>query len=210
MKTSSARRSNRELTEETRARLLAAGRRLFGDCGFSGTSTAALSEEAGLTRGALQYQFGDKAGLFAAVFDTVLTDAAEVVATQTMDHSHGVGEVGTGLVLFARALDQPGVRRVVLEDGPSTLGWAAWRSRVAGVALPLLRHAVGHWAEAGRIAPDEVDGLAELLLAAALHAALARAGGDHGPDRALARLVERLAGTETALRAGPATATSTP
>ncbi len=52
----------------TRERLLAAGLRLFAQQGFSKTSTRELAEEAGANVAAISYHFGDKAGLYRAVF----------------------------------------------------------------------------------------------------------------------------------------------
>ena len=54
--------------DHTRERLLAAGLRLFAQQGFSKTSTRELAEEAGANVAAISYHFGDKAGLYRAVF----------------------------------------------------------------------------------------------------------------------------------------------
>jgi AcrR family transcriptional regulator len=55
-------------TEDARARLVAAGLRLFADQGFAETSTRELAEAAGVNVAAISYYFGDKAGLYRAVF----------------------------------------------------------------------------------------------------------------------------------------------
>jgi TetR/AcrR family transcriptional regulator, regulator of cefoperazone and chloramphenicol sensitivity len=53
---------------EPRARLLDAGLRLFAAQGFAKTSTRELAEAAGVNVAAISYYFGDKAGLYRAVF----------------------------------------------------------------------------------------------------------------------------------------------
>ena len=188
----SSRRTNKEWTEGTRAALAEAAQRLFASRGFADVSAEEIAREAGLTRGAIQYQFGDRRGLFAYVFDRVLARVGTDLSSATMDHAHGVHEVAAGTEIFAKAVANGAVERIMLIDGPAVLGWAEWQDRCRRVGLPLLIHGLGHWAEAGIIKQDEVPGLADLLLASTLHAGLAAANGDAEPSRALQRLIHRL------------------
>lgn len=191
----SSRRSNREWSEATRGALADAAERLFAARGYADVSAEEIARTAGLTRGAIQYQFGDRRALFAHVFDRLLDRLSARLFTATMAHAHGVHEVAAGTRLFADAVAEPAVQRILLIDGPSVLGWADWRERCGRVGLPLLTHALGHWAEAGVIGGDEVPGLADLLLASTLHAALAQAHGDEQPMQALHRMIERMGRT---------------
>ncbi len=59
------------MMQETRAKLLAAGRKAFAEKGFAGAYMDDFTAQAGLTRGALYHNFGDKRGLFAAVVDEI-------------------------------------------------------------------------------------------------------------------------------------------
>jgi AcrR family transcriptional regulator len=54
--------------EDTRQRLLNAGLRLFANQGYAQTSTRELAEAAQVNVAAISYHFGDKAGLYRAVF----------------------------------------------------------------------------------------------------------------------------------------------
>lgn len=54
------RKPRSEMIAETRAKLLAAGRRAFGSIGYAEASMDDFTAEAGLTRGALYHHFGDK------------------------------------------------------------------------------------------------------------------------------------------------------
>ncbi|MDG2535988.1 TetR/AcrR family transcriptional regulator [Sphingomonas sp. HITSZ_GF] len=65
------RRTQAERTAETREALLDAAIRLLYRNGYGGTSTEAISEEAGVTRGALQHHFGTRPQLMAEVIGTV-------------------------------------------------------------------------------------------------------------------------------------------
>ena len=70
---------------EARQQLMSAALRLFAEKGFAKTSTRAIAEAAGVNLAAIRYYFGDKAGLYSAMF------------TEPMAGPHS----GTGLV------DQP-------------------------------------------------------------------------------------------------------
>jgi len=54
--------------DDARARLLQAGLRLFAQQGYSSTSTRELAEAASVNVASISYYFGDKAGLYRAVF----------------------------------------------------------------------------------------------------------------------------------------------
>jgi AcrR family transcriptional regulator len=57
--------------EETRARIVTAALRLFGDRGFDGVSTREIAEDAGVNPPALQYYFDSKEGLYCACAEYV-------------------------------------------------------------------------------------------------------------------------------------------
>ena len=57
--------------EETRAKLIKAARKAFAAKGYAAASMDELTAEAGLTRGALYHNFGDKKGLLRAGIDQI-------------------------------------------------------------------------------------------------------------------------------------------
>ena len=61
-------RAPRQDGEASRARLLHSGLELFAQQGFAKTSTRELAEHAGVNVASISYYFGDKAGLYRAVF----------------------------------------------------------------------------------------------------------------------------------------------
>jgi AcrR family transcriptional regulator len=76
-----ARRSPVQVGEETRAELIAAGRRLFGQRGYDGASVRAITRAAGANLGAVTYHFGSKRALYATVLEQGLRPIAARVQT---------------------------------------------------------------------------------------------------------------------------------
>jgi TetR/AcrR family transcriptional regulator, regulator of cefoperazone and chloramphenicol sensitivity len=66
--------------EASRARLLGSGLRLFAQQGFAKTSTRELADAAGVNVAAIRYYFGDKAGLYRAVFLEPMGSTQEDIA----------------------------------------------------------------------------------------------------------------------------------
>ena len=79
-KVQTAGRPQRSDGEESRRRLLHTALRLFAEKGFERTSTREIAAEAGANIGAISYYFGDKAGLYRAVFFEPLGNPKDDIA----------------------------------------------------------------------------------------------------------------------------------
>ncbi len=66
--------------DPARARLLRAGLRLFSQQGFAATTTRELAQAAGVNVAAISYYFGDKAGLYQAVYFEPMGDIDDSIA----------------------------------------------------------------------------------------------------------------------------------
>jgi AcrR family transcriptional regulator len=123
------RRTQAERTAVTRGRLLEAGTRLFATDGFAAVSTQAIVDAAGVTRGALYHQFGDKAGLFDAVYEEVERDVVAAIMTRIAEANPAtqLEAMRVGARLFLEECSSPKVQRIVLIDAPAVLGWDRWR-----------------------------------------------------------------------------------
>src|SRR5258706_2235424 len=86
-------RAPRSDGEQSRGRLLHAGLRLFAQQGFAKTSTREIAEAANTNVASISYYFGDKAGLYRAVFlepiDTPPRDMSGLLAA-TCSLVHGL------------------------------------------------------------------------------------------------------------------------
>jgi len=72
--------------EQSRERLLHAAMRLFGQQGFSKTSTREIAQAAGANVAAISYYFGDKAGLYEACFGFLCNTPGGNVAAFEQPH----------------------------------------------------------------------------------------------------------------------------
>lgn len=189
------RRTQAERSASTRAALIAAARELFTVRGYAGTGREEIVKLAGVTRGALHHHFGSKAELFRAVFEDVergLTERVAGVAGTGADPMDGLRR-GCEAFLDA-ATSEPAVRRIVLTDAPSVLGWRAWRELDARYGLGLAITALTAVMDAGQIERRPVEPLAHMLLAALTEAAMLVAGSAD-PDRTRAEvgaIIDRL------------------
>jgi AcrR family transcriptional regulator len=72
--------------EQSRERLLQAAMRLFGEQGFSKTSTREIAQAAGANVAAISYYFGDKAGLYQACFTAICKPIDDNIALFDQPH----------------------------------------------------------------------------------------------------------------------------
>ncbi|MGE6699590.1 TetR/AcrR family transcriptional regulator [Hyphomonas sp. NPDC076900] len=192
-------RSRAQKPSRNRERLVAAARQLFGAKGYAATGTEEIVAAAGITRGALYYQFADKTDLFRAVLEQALREIGEETFHTTMTsvaHDREDLEVGTQVMLdiFSR----PDIERIVLLDGPAVLGWSTWREIQRPLHLALIGHALQHLVDEGLIPLQPLEPLADVISGAAMQAALAIATAQN-PKQArkiygasLSQLLQRL------------------
>lgn len=167
-----------EMMQETRGKLLASARKAFASDGYAATSMDDLTAAAGLTRGALYHNFGDKKGLLAAVVDQIdaeMADRAREIGSAA--GSLWAGLLAEGAAYIEMALD-PEVQRIVLLDGPAVLGDPSrWPSQ--NRCLEATRSAVKILCAEGLLREVDTEAAARLLNGAALNAALWVAACDH-------------------------------
>jgi AcrR family transcriptional regulator len=176
-------RTRPEHGEQTRTHLLALARAMFAEQGHAGVALQELCERAGVTRGALYHHFPNKDALFAAVCEEVAGDVSRAVTGRARRHSAPADRLAAGCEAFLDACTRPDVRRILLTDGPSVLGWQAFRDIDARHGLGLLTTALGTAVAEGTIAAVPVEATAHML-AAALNEAAMLIGTAPDPDRA--------------------------
>lgn len=169
-----ARRTQAERTAATRARVLEAGRNLFATNGYAATSTQSIVDAAGVTRGALYHQFGDKTGLFAAVYEDVERGLVGTISTRiaTAAPADYLSAMRIGARAFLDECSTPKVQRIVLIDAPAVLGWDRWREVGMKYGLGVIEAMLGAAVADGAIPAQPLRATAHVLLGALDEAAL--------------------------------------
>jgi AcrR family transcriptional regulator len=181
------RRSNAELTEATRASLLARAREAFAAHGYADAPLDELVRAAGLTKGALYHHFGSKQGLFEAVLRDLDAQVARVVEAAMPGGGATLGDLEAGCHAWLEAMLDPGARRILLLDAPSVLGHRATREFDAATSIALLAALIDDLRGSGAI-DATVDALPTAhLVAGALYETALWMGEQPAPRRALAR-----------------------
>lgn len=166
-----------QMVEDTRAKLIAAARKAFATKGYAASSMDDFTAEAGLTRGALYHNFGDKKGLLQAVIDQI--DAEMLVrqrAAQAEAKTPWEGFMNEGLAYIEMALE-PEIQRIMLLDGPAVLGDPSqWPNQTA--CLRTSTQTIEALIKEGIVKPVDAEAAARLINGAALNAALWIAAAD--------------------------------
>ncbi len=176
----------------TRAELLTAARALFAERGYAGTGTEDLVAAAGVTRGALYYQFADKADVFRAV----VAELRQELVAQVRAGGEGAPTPWARLVAECNAYldlcEDPVVQQVLLLDAPAVLGWAKWRED--DLCYQCLRRSVQAVIDSGELKPIPAETTTFLLMGALDQGAMsiARASDTREARRVVGEALESL------------------
>jgi AcrR family transcriptional regulator len=150
----------------TRGQLVEVATRLFAVHGYEGTSIDAVLIAAGVSRGALYHHFAGKEALFEAVVFAVSGRVTAELAETVRDCPDPVAALHTAAQAWVGLAGDPVIRRVVLVDAPSVLGWERWRTMDEGRTLGAMRMMLQAVSDAGRLPAGLVDPFAHMILAA--------------------------------------------
>jgi AcrR family transcriptional regulator len=172
-----------EQSRETQGRLIDAAKELFTTRGYTGTALEDVVAKAGMTRGALYHQYSDKRDLFRAVFTAVEEDLGQKIARAAGAETDPWEQLRAGARAVLENAADPAIRRIVLTDGPSVLGWEEWRRIDEQYSIAMVRMAFEVNIAAGNIAPQPIEPLAHVIVGALNEASLAVAASGN-PKRA--------------------------
>lgn len=173
-----------EQSEATRGALVRAAERLFTERGYADTPTEAVVQAAGVTRGALYHHFRDKSALFQAVYEALEERVVEQVHARIEGLTDPLSVLQRGAEGFLDACLDPAVRRIVLLEGPSVLGWEKWREIDQAYGLGLTTVALEVAVASGAIHHAPIEPLAHVLFGGLVEAAMLMASA---PDPGAAR-----------------------
>lgn len=118
-----------QYSASTRRALIDVAQQLFTAQGYAATSLDAIVSGARVTKGALYHHFAGKQALFEAVFERVEADTSKAIQRALRGHRDPWAKARAGLEAFIVTVQDPGYRRVVIQDGPAVLGYERFREQ---------------------------------------------------------------------------------
>lgn len=119
-----------QYSDSTKQALVDVAEELFTTHGYAATSLDAIVAGADVTKGALYHHFSGKQAVFEAVFERIdsrCSTAIHEATTAAKDDPWAMAIAG--LRTFLGIVQQPSYRRVVIQDGPSVLGYERFREQ---------------------------------------------------------------------------------
>jgi AcrR family transcriptional regulator len=162
-----------ERGQATRQQIVAEATKLFAEAGYEAASIEAVLRACGISRGALYHHFSSKEALFTAVLETEEVRIAETLMASAMDQTDPLDMLRAGCSAWLNmAASDAAVRRIVLTDAPSVVGWDVWREIDSRHGLGMLKAAFRLAAERGHVPESRADAYAHALLAVLTEMAL--------------------------------------
>jgi AcrR family transcriptional regulator len=118
-----------QYSASTKRALVDVAEALFTESGYAATSLDTIVAGAEVTKGALYHHFSGKQALFEAVFERVEDDAARAIQRALKGHRDPWEKATAGLRAFLTVVQEPRYRRIVIQEGPSVLGYERYREQ---------------------------------------------------------------------------------
>ncbi|WP_372727006.1 TetR/AcrR family transcriptional regulator [Nocardioides sp.] len=118
-----------QYSASTKNALVDVAEELFTTHGYASTSLDAIVAGADVTKGALYHHFSGKQALFEAVFERVESTASKAIQQSLQDQPDPWEKARAGLRAFLAVVQEPGYRRIVIQEGPAVLGYERYREQ---------------------------------------------------------------------------------
>ena len=156
----------KEFSASTKRALVDVARSRFTQQGYAGTSLDAIVAGARVTKGALYHHFTGKQALFEAVFDQVEEEATAQIRAAVHDHTDPWAMAQSGLRAFLAVVQQPGYRRIVIQEGPVVLGYERFREQEARSTYGIVAEIVTSVLSSYELEPSMVDTFSRVFFGA--------------------------------------------
>ena len=183
-----------EQVRQTRAALVAAGRRLFGQDGFAATSVEDIAREARVTTGALYHHFPNKTALFETVFEEVHIEMLKKSGRAAAGASDELEALSRGFEAFLDGVLEPDVQQILVTDAPAVLGLARFTELDERYAFAEVVAALRAATASGKLSVEDPETAARMLLGALVRGGMLIAGSaEPGQTRdAVARAIRAM------------------
>ena len=112
---------NKENLEETKQNFLKIAREEFAEHGYTDASTTRIVEKSGMARGSLYYHFGDKNGLFKAVYEETMLEGLQKIEFQMSAAHTPINALHTGIQAFLDLCLDPVYRKITLVESQTAM-----------------------------------------------------------------------------------------
>ena len=112
---------NKENLEATRQTFIDIATEEFTEYGYNQASTSRIVEHSGMARGSLYYHFGDKHGLFKAVYEDMLAKALNTVSDKMEKQDNSWDALLTGSQAFLDLCSEKPFRKITLLESQSAI-----------------------------------------------------------------------------------------
>ncbi len=181
-----------EYSASTKRALVDVASELFTERGYAGTSLDEIVSGARVTKGALYHHFSGKQALFEAVFETVEAEATAAIRKAVRDHDDPWEKALSGLRAFLDVVQQPGYRRIVIQEGPAILGYERFREQEERSTFGIVQEIVSSVLESYDLEPSMVETFSRIFFGAMSAAGTAVSSADDS-ERASAEVEAAIA-----------------
>ncbi|HET9861173.1 MAG TPA: TetR/AcrR family transcriptional regulator [Nocardioidaceae bacterium] len=181
-----------EYSASTKRALVDVASELFTKRGYAGTSLDEIVSGARVTKGALYHHFSGKQALFEAVFETVEAEATAAIRKAVRDHDDPWEKALSGLRAFLDVVQQPGYRRIVIQEGPAILGYERFREQEERSTFGIVQEIVSSVLESYDLEPSMVETFSRIFFGAMSAAGTAVSSADDS-ERASAEVETAIA-----------------
>jgi AcrR family transcriptional regulator len=166
--------------EQTRQAIVGAAHELFAAHGFAATSTAAVVEAAGVTRGALYHHFADKTDLFRAVFERLETELNETIIANALAQKDARDAFVAGCGTMLDFMVRPDYHQIAVVDAPAVLGSSVWHAIDYNTGLLSLQMGLHALEKAGYLRVPNTPAVAVAMFGALTEAGIVLSRGGEG------------------------------
>jgi AcrR family transcriptional regulator len=178
-----------QYSASTRRALVDVAEQLFAEHGYAATSLDAIVAGADVTKGALYHHYSGKQALFEAVFEKVESAGAAAIQSAVAGHQDPWEKATAGLRAFLEVVRQPSYSRIVVQDGPSVLGYERFREQEERSTFAYVLDIVRAVLEAGEWRlDDEMEHTFARIFFGAMSSAGSSVSTAEDPDAAAARV----------------------
>jgi AcrR family transcriptional regulator len=181
-----------EYSASTKRALVDIAAELFTERGYAGTSLDEIVAGARVTKGALYHHFSGKQALFEAVFERVEAESAQTIRKAVRGSEDPWDKAMSGLRAFLSVVQQPGYRRVVIQEGPAILGHERYREQEERSTFGIVQEIVSSVLGSYGLEPTLVETFSRIFFGA-MSAAGTSVSSAEDPERASAEVEAAIA-----------------